>query len=101
MDDLRSGRRCASGAPKIATPSQSVSFDSLRFVSTHAASNSVLQGHTHNKLDQRFSVLATALARQDILQTPEVSAVRKVGGQVGVGPRSSRTVLGKTITDRR
>ncbi len=27
--------------------------------------------HTHNKLDQRFSVVANVLARQTVLQTPE------------------------------
>ena len=28
-------------------------------------------GHTHNKLDQRFSVVAAVLAREQILQTPD------------------------------
>ncbi len=33
--------------------------------------NYFMKGHTHNKLDQRFSVCATALSKAPILQTPE------------------------------
>ena len=28
-------------------------------------------GHTHNAVDQRFSVVSTELAKQDVLETPE------------------------------
>ena len=32
-------------------------------------------GHTHTSLDQKFSVLAAALAREPLLQTPEDCAL--------------------------
>ena len=38
-------------------------------------------GHAHNQVDQRFSVVSTELARQDILETPEDCCRRtKKGG---------------------
>jgi len=45
-------------------------------------------GHTHIDIDQRFSIIATALAKQELLETPEDSRPSQMFGWGPVGPRS-------------
>lgn len=49
-------------------------------------------GHTHNECDQRFFVLASALARHDTLQTPEDSIGLTYNMKILLG-----SVLGKIV----
>lgn len=52
-----------------------VPLQKLRLVSStpcyRSPTSLPIQGHTHNDLDQRFSIVGTALARKEIIETPD------------------------------